>query len=117
MNTRFPTPSQIAECGGPCYTQGREACDCGLKDYEPSTKPLIMFQASQRNLQAQILKAFLPEALSTHCTYFELRMRPDSPIEITASFLAMKPAELTEITRNWQLTEIIEDEDDKWPHL
>jgi hypothetical protein len=31
----FPTPSQAAECGGPCYAGGYcpEACDCGL--YQP----------------------------------------------------------------------------------
>lgn len=37
--TRFPTPSQIAECGGPCFMQGREACDCGLLNYVPSIRP------------------------------------------------------------------------------
>lgn len=26
----FPTPHQIAECGGPCAEGGPEACDCGL---------------------------------------------------------------------------------------
>lgn len=26
----FPTPHQIAECGGPCEQGGPEACDCGL---------------------------------------------------------------------------------------
>ncbi|ATW62739.1 hypothetical protein SCBWM1_gp55 [Synechococcus phage S-CBWM1] len=35
---RFPTPSQIAECGGPCFTQGQEACDCGLLNYVPSIR-------------------------------------------------------------------------------
>ena len=31
----FPTPSQAAECGGPCYEGNYcpEACDCGL--YHP----------------------------------------------------------------------------------
>lgn len=26
----FPTPHQIAECGGPCLEGGSSACDCGL---------------------------------------------------------------------------------------
>ena len=56
MSKRFPTPSQIAECGGPCNTQGREACDCGLKDYEPSTKPLMMPQLNKRQLQTEIFQ-------------------------------------------------------------
>lgn len=29
---RFPTPHQIAECGGPCLDGGPSACDCGLND-------------------------------------------------------------------------------------
>ena len=29
----FPTPHQIAECGGPCTEGGPSACDCGLWDY------------------------------------------------------------------------------------
>ena len=29
---QLPTPSQIAECGGPCFESGREACDCGLRN-------------------------------------------------------------------------------------
>ena len=29
----FPTPHQIAECGGPCAEGGPPACDCGLWDY------------------------------------------------------------------------------------
>lgn len=29
---RFPTPHQIAECGGPCEEGGPDACDCGLRD-------------------------------------------------------------------------------------
>lgn len=27
---RYPSPATIAECGGPCDSQGHEACDCGL---------------------------------------------------------------------------------------
>jgi hypothetical protein len=27
---RYPSPATIAECGGPCDSQGPEACDCGL---------------------------------------------------------------------------------------
>jgi len=36
----FPTPSQAAECGGPCYEGNYcpEACDCGL--YQRSALPL-----------------------------------------------------------------------------
>jgi hypothetical protein len=26
---RFYNPAQVAECGGPCFTQGPEACNCG----------------------------------------------------------------------------------------
>ena len=35
----FPTPSQAAECGGPCYEGNYcpEACDCGL--YQPPLSP------------------------------------------------------------------------------
>lgn len=29
----FPTPHQIAECGGPCLEGGPPACDCGLWDF------------------------------------------------------------------------------------
>ena len=32
-NNKYPTPSQIAECGGPCLERGRDACDCGLREY------------------------------------------------------------------------------------
>ena len=34
----FPTPSQAAECGGPCYEGSYcpEACDCGLYHPPPS---------------------------------------------------------------------------------
>jgi len=28
----YPTPHQIAECGGPCEQGGPEACDCGLSE-------------------------------------------------------------------------------------
>jgi hypothetical protein len=30
---KYPTPSQIAECAGPCLEGGRDACDCGLREY------------------------------------------------------------------------------------
>jgi hypothetical protein len=31
---KFPTPSQAAECSGPCWWPGYnpEACDCGLRE-------------------------------------------------------------------------------------
>jgi len=39
----FPTPSQAAECGGPCYEGNYcpEACDCGL--YQRSREPMTDF--------------------------------------------------------------------------
>jgi hypothetical protein len=30
VQRRYPSPATIAECGGPCDSQGPEACDCGL---------------------------------------------------------------------------------------
>jgi hypothetical protein len=30
VQRRYPSPVTIAECGGPCDSQGPEACDCGL---------------------------------------------------------------------------------------
>lgn len=30
---KYPTPSQIAECAGPCLEGGPDACDCGLREY------------------------------------------------------------------------------------
>jgi hypothetical protein len=30
VQRRYPSPATIAECGGPCESQGPEACDCGL---------------------------------------------------------------------------------------
>jgi hypothetical protein len=30
VQRRYPSPATIAECGGPCDSQGHEACDCGL---------------------------------------------------------------------------------------
>jgi hypothetical protein len=30
VQRRHPSPATIAECGGPCDSQGPEACDCGL---------------------------------------------------------------------------------------
>ena len=64
MSKRFPTPSQIAECGGPCYTQGREACDCGLKDYEPSTKARARAELATPPPEPQ--EAMIPDQYKGH---------------------------------------------------
>ena len=32
VQRRYPSPATIAECGGPCDSQGPWACDCGLLD-------------------------------------------------------------------------------------
>ena len=39
----FPTPSQAAECGGPCYEGSYcpEACDCGLRR-SPTPQPVAV---------------------------------------------------------------------------
>jgi hypothetical protein len=31
-NRPLPKAVQIAECGGPCESQGPDACDCGFRD-------------------------------------------------------------------------------------
>jgi len=38
VQRRYPSPATIAECGGPCDSQGPEACDCGLlQELNPSS--------------------------------------------------------------------------------
>ena len=62
----FPTPSQAAECGGPCYEGNYcpEACDCGLYQRsalaEPPGGPTLMERALAGDATAA--KQFLHEA-------------------------------------------------------
>ena len=39
MNMRFPTPSQMAECGGPCYTQARAVLERWGRPATPQPEP------------------------------------------------------------------------------
>ena len=57
----FPTPSQAAECGGPCYegSYSPEACDCGLYQPPALAQPMAV---SERLPQAE-LAAIIHEAV------------------------------------------------------
>lgn len=63
---KFPTPSQAAECSGPCWTPWYDpnACDCGLKDY-PGLAPTAKGPAPPGPLLYPILSVMSRSSISS----------------------------------------------------
>jgi hypothetical protein len=67
VQRRYPSPATIAECGGPCDSQGPWACDCGLLDALNPPMPAPAGGLVKR-LSHLLAKRFSESRPGTDCT-------------------------------------------------
>jgi hypothetical protein len=99
VQRRYPSPATIAECGGPCDSQGPEACDCGLLQElnHPSPAPAGELVKRVAHLLAMRFSESRPSA---DCTPFacdvlrEVAKWLDGQIEIGAAHMLRQEADL-----------------------
>jgi hypothetical protein len=69
VQRRYPSPATIAECGGPCESQGPEACDCGLLQELNPPSPAPAGGMVER-VSRLLAKRFSESRPGTDCTPF-----------------------------------------------
>jgi hypothetical protein len=67
VQRRYPSPATIAECGGPCDSQGHEACDCGLLQELNPPSPAPAGELVER-LSHLLANRFSESSPGTDCT-------------------------------------------------